>query len=121
MTHGTVGWVQVDTDDPEGAKKFYGELFDWTFAADPNGGGKYHLATYAGANAPHGGIADTEGKSENRATFVVLVSDVAEAVAQAERLGGKVVTPPVTTPAGLTFADLQDPSGNHFGVFKPPA
>ncbi|MPZ80950.1 MAG: VOC family protein [Actinophytocola sp.] len=120
MTHGTVGWIQVDTDDPAGAEKFYGELFDWTFAADPNGGGKYHLATGAGAEHPHGGILDTEGNSPSRATFVVIVSDVAKAVAEAERLGGKVVNPPTTTPSGLTFADLQDPAGNHFGVFTRP-
>jgi predicted enzyme related to lactoylglutathione lyase len=121
MTHGTVGWMQVDTDDPEGAKRFYGELFDWKFAADPDGGGKYDLATRAGANEPHGGILHTEGNSPNRATFVVIVSDVSAAAAEAERLGGKVVTPPTTTPAGLSFADLQDPSGNHFSIFKPPA
>lgn len=120
MTHGTVGWVQVDTDDPEGAKRFYGELFDWTFAADPNGGGKYHLATQAGAAQPHGGIADTEGKAPNRATFLVIVSDVAAAAAEAERLGGKIVTPPTTTPSGLTFADLKDPAGNDFGIFTRP-
>jgi len=52
---------------------------------------------------------------------VVVVDDVAAAAAEAERLGGKVVTPATTTPAGLTFADLQDPSGNHFGIYRPPA
>ena len=121
MEHGTVNWVQVDTDDAEGAKRFYGDLFGWTFADDPSSGGRYHLATRKGATAPHGGIADTKGDSPNRATFVVLVDDVAAAAAEAERLGGKVVTPPTTTPAGLTFADLQDPSGNFFGIYRPPA
>jgi predicted enzyme related to lactoylglutathione lyase len=121
MTHGTVGWVQVGTDDPEGTKRFYGEMFDWKFATDPNSGGKYDLASYAKAERPHGGIFHTEDASANHAIFVVIVSDVAAAAAQAEQLGGKVVTPPTTTPTGLTFADLQDPAGNLFGVFKPPA
>jgi len=121
MEHGTVNWVQVDTDDAEGAKRFYGDLFGWTFAADPNGGGSYHLASRKGAEAPHGGIADTKGNSPNRATFVVVVDDVPAAAAEAERLGGKVLTPATTTPAGLTFADLQDPSGNVFGIYRPPA
>ena len=121
MTHGTVAWMQVDTDDPEGTKAFYGGLFDWTFAADPNSGGRYDLISRKGADVPHGGIAHTGGESPNRATFVVLVSDVAEAAAAAERLGGKGATPPTTTPTGLVFAELQDPSGNYFGVFKRPA
>jgi predicted enzyme related to lactoylglutathione lyase len=119
MTHGTIGWVQVGTDDPGSAKRFYGELFDWTFATDPAGGANYELASYAGAERPHGGIFDTEGKSPNHAVFFVTVSDVEATVEQAERLGGKTLNPPTTTPSGLTFAHLQDPAGNHFAVFKP--
>jgi uncharacterized protein len=117
---GTVAWVQVGTDDPDGAKRFYGELFGWTFAPDPSGGGKYHLITYPGAERPGGGILDTDGESPNHAIFLVVVSDVAAAAADAERFGGKVLVPPTTTPTGLVFADLQDPSGNHFGVYTPP-
>ncbi|TCO59173.1 VOC family protein [Actinocrispum wychmicini] len=120
MTHGTVGWVQVGTTNPEEAKHFYGELFDWTFATDPNGGGKYDMALYAGADGPHGGIAHTDDSSANHAIFMVIVSDVAKAVAHAEQLGGKALTPPITTGNGLIFAHLRDPAGNEFGVFTPP-
>jgi predicted enzyme related to lactoylglutathione lyase len=49
----------------------------------------------------------------------VVVEDVAAAVAKAERLSGKVLVPATTRPDGLVFADLLDPSGNHFGVFSP--
>jgi predicted enzyme related to lactoylglutathione lyase len=110
-----VGWVQVGTDDPASAKRFYGELFNWTFGGD----GTYEFATYQGADQPHGGIFNTEGKSPNHAIFMVIVSDVAAAIEQAEQLGGKTLVPLTTTPAGLTFAHLRDPAGNEFGVFKP--
>jgi predicted enzyme related to lactoylglutathione lyase len=119
--HGSIGWIQVGTDDPDGAKRFYGDLLGWTFEADPNGGGRYHLITTPGGERPSGGIADTGGESPNHAIFLAIVSNVATTVAEAERLGGKVLTPPTTTPTGLVFADLLDPSGNHFGVFTPPA
>ncbi len=121
MAQGTVGWVQVDTDDPESAKRFYGELFGWTFAADPNTGGKYHVATRSGADAPHGGILDTGGDSPNQAVFSVEVPDVPAAIAATERLGGKVVAGPTTLPTGLVTADLVDPAGNPVGIFAPPA
>lgn len=121
MTHGTVNWFQIDTDDPKGTERFYGELFNWTFAADPNSGEAYQLVTPAGGGAPQGGIAATGSESPNRAAFFVVVSDVAAAAEQAESLGGKVATPPQTTPNGLTFAHLLDPAGNHFGVYSPPA
>lgn len=120
MAHGSVDWFQIDTDDPEGAERFYGGLFDWTFVNEP-GNPAYRLVMRAGAEGPQGGVFGTGGDSPNRSGFFVVVSDVAAAVEQAERLGGKVVDPPKTTPNGLTFAHLHDPAGNHFGVYSPPA
>jgi hypothetical protein len=120
MAHGTVGWIQVDTDNPEDAKRFYGELFDWTFATDENSGGKYHMVTRKGANEPHGGIFDTGGDTPNQATFWMEVSDIAATIAAAERLGGKALFGPTTLPSGLVTAELRDPSGNAIGVFTPP-
>jgi predicted enzyme related to lactoylglutathione lyase len=119
-THGSIGWVQVGTDDPEGAKRFYGNLLGWRFEPDPNGGGAYDLITFPGGEAYGGGIAHTGGNAPNHAVFMAVVDNVADIIAEAERLGGKVLVPPTTTPTGLTFADLLDPSGNHFGVFSPP-
>lgn len=118
---GSVGWVQIGTDDPTTAKQFYGELFDWSYVPDPNGGGRYDLITFPGADAPRGGIMDTGGESPRHAIFMIVVSDVRATVANAEKLGGKVQVPPTTTPTGLVFAELLDPAGNHFGVFTPPA
>ena len=116
----TIAWFQVGTDQPDDAKRFYGGLFDWAFDADPNGGGNYDMVRYAGADAPAGGIAHLEDASGNHAIFMVLVEDVAAAVARAEELGGKVTVAATTTPDGLVFAHLLDSSGNHFGVFTPP-
>ena len=121
MAHGTVNWFQIDADDPAGAQRFYGQLFNWTFAGDPDSGDAYRLAKPAGGEQAIGGIADTRGESPNHAMFMVVVDDVAAAVEHAERLGGKVEAPPVTTPDGLTFAKLRDPAGNTFGVYAPPA
>lgn len=118
MTHGSVDWFQIDTDNLKSTEQFYGALFDWTFTNDPNSPG-YRLTMANGANAPQGGIADTGGDGPNRATFFVVVSDVAAAAEKAEQLGGKVVNPPTTTPNGLTFAHLLDPAGNHIGVYTP--
>ena len=50
----TVAWFQIGTDEPEAAKEFYGGLFGWTFAADPNSDG-YELISYSGSERPSGG------------------------------------------------------------------
>ncbi|QLY33196.1 VOC family protein [Nocardia huaxiensis] len=114
----TVSWFQISSDKPEDAKKFYGELFGWNFAADPHSPG-YDLINYPGSEIPSGGVNHADDATTNHAIFMVLVRDVAATVAETERLGGKAIQPPVTTPNGLVFAHLRDTSGNHFGVFTP--
>jgi predicted enzyme related to lactoylglutathione lyase len=118
--YNTVAWFQIGTDEPEAAKEFYGGLFGWSFAPDPNSDG-YELISYPGSEGPSGGIMPTAGGGENHATFIVLVEDVAAVCARTEQLGGKVLNGPVTAPDGLVFADLLDRSGNRFGVFTPPS
>ncbi len=119
--YNTVAWFQVGTTDAEAAKQFYGDLFGWQYTLDPNSDGKYHIVTYAGAEAPSGGIFDTDGEFPNHAIFMVIVQDAAAVCTQVERLGGSVLVPPTTTKDGLVFANLHDRAGNHFGVFTPPA
>ncbi|MQA86496.1 MAG: VOC family protein [Streptosporangiales bacterium] len=115
----SVAWFEVGTDDPEGAQRFYGELFGWTFGAG-YGAMDYRAITTPGAEGASGGILNTKGGFPNYAVFYVLVEDVAATVAKAEQLGGKVLIPPTTDEDGLMFAHLHDSAGNHFGVFTPP-
>ncbi|MGP4023650.1 VOC family protein [Actinomadura sp. 3N407] len=116
----TVAWFQVGTDAPEEARRFYGDMFGWKFAIDPDGDG-YDLVSYPGSDVPGGGISYEPDASRNHAMFLVLVEDVDAACAETEKHGGKVAMPTVTTGNGLAFAYLEDPAGNRFGVFKPPA
>lgn len=118
IQYNTVNWVQIGTDRPEEAERFYGELFGWTFGEDGSAGGPYQtIGTNAG---PAGGLFDTGGNTPNHAIFFVVVRDVAAALARAESLGAKIVVPTTTTADGLAFAHLLDTSGNHFGVYTPP-
>jgi hypothetical protein len=122
---GTLAWFEVATSDPDGAQKFYGELFNWSFAADPAaaaGGMDYRNITASGADAPMGGIANTGGQQPDHAVFYILVADVAATCTAAEGLGGSVVSKQLEPgPGGPKFAYLRDPAGNLFGVFSPPA
>jgi uncharacterized protein len=114
--YNSVGWFEVATDKPEEARRFYGELFGWTFGS----GEEYSEVTTPGADHPSGGISDSAGKFPDYAIFYVTVEDVAATLAKAESLGAKPVVPPTTTPDGLVFAQLRDATGNHFGIFSPP-
>jgi predicted enzyme related to lactoylglutathione lyase len=114
--YNAVEWFEVATDRPEEARRFYGELFGWTFAGD----GPYQEITAPGADHAGGGLSDTEGRFPGYAIFYVTVEDVAGTLAKAESLGAKAIVPATTTPDGLVFAQLRDATGNHFGIFTPP-
>ncbi|WP_433462962.1 VOC family protein [Spirillospora sp. CA-128828] len=116
----TVTWFQVGTDAPEEARRFYGDMFGWKFAEDPDTDG-YDLVSYPGADMPSGGISHQPDASGNHAMFLVMVEDVDATCAQTEKSGGKIALPAVTTGNGLKFAYVEDPAGNRFGVFTPPA
>lgn len=118
----SVAWFEIGTDQPGEVKEFYGQLFGWTSSLNTNlPGVNYHAVATGDAPRPSGGVWESDGKFPNYAIFYVLVQDVAATVEQAVRLGGKVLMPPVTDAAGVTFARLEDSTGNHFGVFYMPA
>ena len=111
MAHPVVHF-EIRSADPDATRRFFGDLFGWTFA--PAGIPGY---TYVdtGAEAPlHGGIGPLQGGS-SLVTVYVGVEDVAATLEAAERLGGTIVQPPVKVP-GVTFALLADPQGHVFGV-----
>ena len=121
---GSLAWFEVATDDPERAEKFYGGLFDWSFADDGpvSESMDYRRITAAGSTAPMGGMFATGGQLPGHAVFSIVVADVAETCAQAEALGGSVVSRHLDVAPGVpTFAYLRDPDGQLFGIFAPPA
>ncbi|MFI7608921.1 VOC family protein [Micromonospora sp. NPDC049366] len=116
-----VTWFEIGAERPDEAQRFYGELFGWTFT-EVGAGGVSYRTTEGGAGRGSGGAIRGTGEGGPRyATFFVEVPDVAETIRRAEAAGGKVHVPAKTNAAGLTFAHLLDPAGNHIGVFSPPA
>jgi predicted enzyme related to lactoylglutathione lyase len=122
---GTLAWFEVATDNPDGTEKFYGSLFDWSFESSgslTSGGLDYRNITASGARQPMGGLFGTNGQLPNHAVFYILVADIEATCADAEQLGGTVISKHVDVGPGTpAFAYLRDPSGNQFGVFTPPA
>jgi predicted enzyme related to lactoylglutathione lyase len=115
-----VTWFEIATANPPDTRRFYGELFGWSFSDDEMAGSEYQMIN-VGADQVGGGLADTKGGQPNHAIFYVQVPDVADTCRRAEALGGKVVVPPTDPGGGLVFAQVQDGDGNLIGVWKPPA
>ena len=114
--HGRFSWNELLTTDPEGAKKFYTQLFGWTTQDMPMGDFNY---TIVKADIEVGGIMPIPEKAKGMAPAwgpYVTVDNVDETVAQAEKLGGKMCVPPTDIPDIGRFAVIQDPQGAAISV-----
>jgi uncharacterized protein len=111
---GTLSWNDLATRDPEGAQRFYGELFGWTFdAAAPV------YLTIRNGDRMNGGVR-VMGQGEEQVPPHWLpyfaVEDLGASVALAGDAGGQALAPPMEVPAGR-FAALADPHGAAFALF----
>jgi predicted enzyme related to lactoylglutathione lyase len=104
--------AEIRSADPDATRAFFGELFDWKF---PEGAVPGY--TYIDSSVPHalpGGIGPMQGGTP-LVTFFVGVDDIDAAVADAARLGGRIVQEPVRVP-GVAFALIADPAGQVVGL-----
>jgi predicted enzyme related to lactoylglutathione lyase len=122
----------LQTPDPEGAQRFYGEVFGWRMESFAPGMSLCRLPGYVGGEAeqpvPRDVVAVSmpagdDGRALWQADF--WVEDAEAAVAAAVERGGEVVQPPAEFEgAPFRTAVLADPGGATFSVSQklaPPA
>ncbi len=115
----TLTWNELRTRDPEAAKKFYGELFDWnglqfdsmegytvwTIGDAPPERGKGGMIDMAATDMPEGIPPHWD------VTF--SVEDADRTAEKCRELGGSVVAGPIDIPMGRMYT-LADPAGAEF-------
>ena len=108
---------EIRSSDPDATRKFFGELFGWTF---PDGGipGYTYVDTGVEGAVP-GGISPLQGGAP-LVTFFVGVQDVAATLEAAVAQGGRIIQPATSVP-GVTFGLLADPQGQVVGLAQAEA
>jgi predicted enzyme related to lactoylglutathione lyase len=121
---------EIECRDGQQARRFYSRLFDWNIQVMPNNPAEYGLVAeedngggIGGAvcvvpqvpSTTYQGLSRDEGHA-GQVTVFVQVPDVEEALAQAERLGGRRIQGPDPMGPGMQFGKLSDPEGHLIGV-----
>lgn len=118
MQHGDLTHMEIPADDLDRAKRFYGELFGWTFQAVP-GFETYHLfATPAGEDAIGGAIGKRGESAPERMRTYVNVDSIEAVVPRVTDLGGRVATEKTEVPGQGWFVVLEDSEGNEIAIWE---
>jgi predicted enzyme related to lactoylglutathione lyase len=119
---GSFCWLDLSTTDPEGARKFYSQLFNWGMADVPVQDMKYTLIQLKGKDI--GGLAAQMKEQRDMGvppnwTSYVSVTSASQAAEKAASLGGKVLVPAFDVMDHGRMAVIQDPTGAVFAVWEP--
>jgi uncharacterized protein len=115
---GTFSWADLPTTDPDGAKRFYGELFGWEFDDAPlPEGGVYTMIRKDGKEVAALFQGD-EGMPVAWNSYVTVETAQA-AAARAAELGGTVMSEPFDVLDAGRMAVVQDPAGAVTCVWEP--
>jgi predicted enzyme related to lactoylglutathione lyase len=115
---GKMVWADLVTPDPDAARRFYGELFGWTFTSVGSGKGAYalgHLDGIAIAGIVRRADQAAE-RSRSRWVPFMSVGDMSAIESAVSRAGGKTLVPQRVIPERGTLALFADPEGAIFGA-----
>jgi predicted enzyme related to lactoylglutathione lyase len=112
----TLTWNELQTNDLDAAKAFYGAVFGWTYEVDANG----YVVCNAGDRSQAGmmKIQEDWGEVPPNWTNYILVVDVEATAAKVNELGGSLVVPPTSAGEVGKFAAAQDPQGGFFHIIE---
>jgi predicted enzyme related to lactoylglutathione lyase len=119
-TPGKFVWHDLNTGDPKGSKRFYGELLGWEFTDSSILGHDYTVARVGGR--PIGGIhtppRDDSGKTPAHWLSYMSVADVDASVKTVTDSGGGVLAGPLNLDMIGRAAVVRDSQGAPFGLVR---
>jgi predicted enzyme related to lactoylglutathione lyase len=112
---GAMTWNDLLTSDVEAAREFYAALFGWKVDPVPESGGRYWVIKDPdGSNGGMMPLLPAEGIPLFWQPYFAVES-LEAARARVHKLGGRVLTEPITVPSGA-FVAVLDPQGAAFSL-----
>lgn len=113
---GSFCWAELATPDPDSAKKFYSEMFGWTWTDSPTPNGTYTIFEVDG-NSAAAAYAPPPGVPPHWGVYFSVTS-VDESAAKVTALGGKLLMPPFDVMGFGRMVVAQDPEGTTFQLWE---
>ena len=113
MAHPVMWFEVLGTDDGK-LRKFYGDLFGWTFDLNKTG---YGVAKTGDTRGIMGGVGPTYPGTKSWVTFYTETPDVTASLERATALGGRIVMPRTELPE-VILGIFEDPEGHVLGLVE---
>ena len=108
--------IELHTQDPDKAKKFYGSLFDWTLEEYP----EIDFSIIKVGEGTGGGMMKSPmPNAAPQWVPYVLAEDIAASTEKAKFLGATILEDVTEIPDMGWFSMLVDPTGASFALWKP--
>jgi len=121
--HGVPSWVDLGTNDVEGAKRFYGAVFGWEAVDVPTDQGIPYTMLYKNGKVVAGmGPLPPDQAEAGRPPMwnsYVNVDDADATAAKAVEAGGSVIMPVMDVMDSGRMAFIADPTGAAIGLWEP--
>lgn len=108
--------LELNTPDLEKAKKFYSDLFGWSFTDNPMPMGIY--STFKPDSGPGGGAVSMSDAPTGWLAYVG-VDDIRASTKKAALLGAQVLGDSMEIPGVGWMSLLLDPTGAKIALFQP--
>jgi len=108
--------VELHSQDPEKAKKFYKELFDWKYEDVLE---MDYTIIKVGEGTGGGMMKSPMPDALPQWVPYVLVDDIAASTEKAKSLGARVLAGITEVPGMGSFSMLADPTGAAFALWQP--
>ncbi|MET8327759.1 VOC family protein [Streptomyces sp. NPDC005181] len=119
FAHSAPCWVDVQLPDLEAGKRFYGELFGWTFrAGEEVDRGGLCADALSGDKLVAALAAKQDGRMPTAWGVYFATDDITATVARIRQAGGQVITEPVRAGSAGVLAQAADPGGAVFGLWQ---
>ena len=117
-TPGTPVWIDLMCDDTDASRKFYGELFGWSFEVGPPESGPYVICFQGGARVAGMGKKPPGTPMPTAWTMYLGVVDADATAAKMREHGGAIFMGPMDVFEEGRLAIGADPTGGVFGLWQ---
>ncbi|WP_443052533.1 VOC family protein [Streptomyces sp. JV176] len=118
FAEGTPCWVDVSLPDLAAGKRFYGELFGWTFGRDAGAEYGHYTEAFSDGKRVAGLVAKRDGRMPTAWGVYFATADAVALCGRIVEAGGRLVQDPVAVGRSGVLAQAADPAGAVFGLWQ---